>query len=418
MSRATPKRKRPPRPRDPDDDVLALMRYLNLADPEWLRAQIGAAFKVAALPARRERRAAALRDPRWRSPAKVELLTILAEEELGRPATSAALAALAAAAAARVWPSALTSGDDLRPRALLMLARACRHCGHYREAERALGAAARRWHDPDDAVERGLFLAELGKLRWEQGRLEEAAALFDHTPKVIGERRHGSFLHGAVQLLGAHVYLELRQVERAAERLALCDLDSGRFPSLARRALLASELCLALASGRAGAGGSSGSLPPPLPPVPERGEALWQDWMLGRIAAAGGRLEAAQRTLEAVRRDLLGAGSLREAASVALDLAEVRAKSGRPPGFAELGEELARSFPRVSAAVVAGFRALAEEALGAGELRRRTVVLLRRLASLPRRTRSRPDLICHLARLVDLASIAPESRKPPRFYVN
>jgi tetratricopeptide (TPR) repeat protein len=417
VSRATPKREGPRRPRDPDDDPLALMLYLNLADAEWMRAW-RAARGLPGPPARRERRAAALRDARWQYPAKVEMLTRLAEKELDSPVTAAALATLAAAAAARVWTSARASRGDLRPRALLMLARAYRHGGRYREAERALGAAARRWHEPDDAVERGLFLAELGKLRWEQGRLEEAAALFDHTLEVIGERRRGSFLHGALELLGAHVYLELHQVERAAEMLALCDLDSGRFPSLARRALLASELCIALATGRAGAGGPSGSLPPPLPPVPERGEALWQDWMHGRIAAAGGRLEAAQRSLEAVRRGLLKAGSLREAASAALDLAEARAKAGRPPGFAELGDDLAQSFPRVSSAVVAGFRALAEEALRGDELRRRTVVLRRTLTALPPRRRSRPDLICHLARLVDLAGIDPARHKAPRSYVH
>jgi hypothetical protein len=70
--------------------------------------------------------------------------------------------------------------------------------------------------------------------------------------RVIGERRRGSFLRGAAHLIAGHLYLELGQVGRAAEMLALFDVDPGRFPSLARQALQASQLCLALASGRAG----------------------------------------------------------------------------------------------------------------------------------------------------------------------
>jgi tetratricopeptide (TPR) repeat protein len=430
--------------RDPDADLLTLIRYLSLTDREWVRTGTGAVAELLQLPTRGERRAAALRDPRWLSHAKVELLLILAEEELGTPGSSLELAALGAALAARVSPSPLTSMDDQRPRALLVLARACRHCGKHRLAEQALGAAARRSHDPEDLVERALYLAELGKLRSEQGRLEEAAGLFEQTLRVLGPRRRGSYLRGAARLLGGHVYLELQQVHRGLEMLELVDLDPDCYPFLARRAQLTLELCQALAArhagGRRGGGsrsavkgrraalaarraGASGHPGGPLPPPPPRsaaapGELLWQHWMRGRIAAASGDLEVAHRALDAVRRSLLDSGSLREAASASLDLAAARAAAGDAPGFGQLGDDLARSFPRAFAAVVAGFRALQEEALGIQELHRRTVVLRRRLAALPCGWHSRPDLVCHLARLVDLSRLAPARGDRPAELVN
>jgi tetratricopeptide (TPR) repeat protein len=406
---------------DPDADLLTLIRYVDLVDLEWIRVGTSAATELLRLPTRRERRAAALRDPSWQSHARVELLLILAEEELATPATSFELAALAATLAARLSASPLTSMDDLRPRALLMLARACRHCGCYRLADRALAAAARRSHDPEDLVERALHLAELAKLRWEQGRLEEAAGLIEHTLRMLGARRRGSYLRGAAHLIAGHVYVELQQVERALELLGLVDLDPDRYPALARRRQLTTALCQTLAeAGDAGAGGRAGGpLPsPPRPSVCGLGEFVWQEWMLGRIAAARGDLEDAQAGLDIVRRTLLRVGSLREAASAALDLAAARAEAGEAPGFGQLGDDLAAAFPRRSAAMVASFRALAEEALSAQELHRRTVVLRRRLAALPPGRLSRPDLCCHLARLVDLSRIAPPQGHRPVPLVN
>jgi hypothetical protein len=175
-----------------------------------------------------------------------------------------------------------------------------------------------------------------------------------------------------------------------------------------------------VAAGRPGAGGHPrGRLPsPPRLSASTLGELVWQEWMLARIAAARGELEAAQPALDTVRRALLKVGSLREAASASLDLAATCAEAGDAPGFGQLGDNLAPSFPRGSATVAAGFRALQEGALRAQELHRRTVVLRRRLAALPRGRSSRPDLVCHLARLVDLARIAPARGDRPAMLVN
>jgi hypothetical protein len=131
-----------------DDDLLAMIRYLRLGDQRWVRARTLAAVKLLRLPGRGERRRAVLHDARWRSHSDAKLLLILAEEELATPARSAELALLAAAVAARVSPSPLTAMDDLRGTALLALARAFRHGSRYRQADRALAAAALRGYDP------------------------------------------------------------------------------------------------------------------------------------------------------------------------------------------------------------------------------------------------------------------------------
>lgn len=380
------------------EGLLTLVRYVDLDDPEWVARQTAAAGELLELPDRHERRAVVRRQ--WRSHAQAELLAALASGQLDRPERASELARLACTAAAAVSPSALTAADDLRARSLLVLARTYRHLGRYQEAERALAGAARRFHDPEQPGEVGFYLAEAGKLRWEEGRLDEAAACFAQALAVVGERRRGSFLRGALHLLAGHLCLDMRQFDRASELLGRFDLDPGGFPELWRRARLAMELCFA--AGARGselpAGGGSGPAPGMLDP-----EGIWQDWMCGRIAAAASHLTVAQRELDVVRRRLLVVGSLREAAAASLDLAMARRAARRPAGFARLGRDLGAAFPAVSAAVVAAFGACGKWAIGTAELERRAAVMRRRLAAMPRRRRGRADHIPHLVRLVDRA---------------
>lgn len=389
-----------------DAGLLTLIRYVDLDDPEWVARQTAAAGELLELPDRHVRRMVARRQ--WRSHAQAELLAGLATGQLDRSERASELARLACTAAAAVSPSALTAADDLRSRSLLVLARTLRHLGMHQDAERALAGAARRFHDPEQPGEVGFYLAEVGKLRWEEGRLDEAAACFAQALTVVGERRRGSVLRGGLHLLAGHLCLDLGQFDRAGELLAGFDLDADRFPVLWRRARLATELCFAAGGRRSELpmGNGSDAAPGMLDP-----EGVWQDWMCGRIAAAASHLTVAQRALDAVRRRLLAVGSLREAAAASLDLAMARRAARRPAGFGRLGRDLAVAFPAVSAAVVAAFGACGDGAIGTAELDRRAAVMRRRLAAMPRRRRGRADHIPHLARLVDRAGAGAAGRR-------
>jgi tetratricopeptide (TPR) repeat protein len=75
------------------------------------------------------------------------------------------------------------------------------------------------------------------------------------------------------------------------------------------------------------------------------GESLEWTWREGQAAAAAGRLAAAERRLDHVRRQLLDAGSPAEAARATLDQAQVRIDAGRARTVEQLTAALAAACP-------------------------------------------------------------------------
>src|SRR5207302_7197661 len=75
------------------------------------------------------------------------------------------------------------------------------------------------------------------------------------------------------------------------------------------------------------------------------GESVEREWREAKVAAAAGRLAAAAARLNGVRRQLLAAGSLAEAARATFDQVQLRLDVGRADEVAELAADLAGAFP-------------------------------------------------------------------------
>ncbi|HEY6324613.1 MAG TPA: hypothetical protein VJA16_23965, partial [Thermoanaerobaculia bacterium] len=155
----------------------------------------------------------------------------------------------------------------------------------YQMALPFLGAA------PPISGGRAMLLAGVARLRWTQGRLDEARALFAHAAALFGEalERHGQ---AACRALGGFLWAELAD--------ARIDLDLA--PALAVRVLLLHAWCH-LGTGRMEQGRDSLRAARELyDRAPSAGEDTFRAWWEARIASLEGQPDRAQEQLDAVRR--------------------------------------------------------------------------------------------------------------------
>ncbi|HZF13896.1 MAG TPA: hypothetical protein VFE33_34315 [Thermoanaerobaculia bacterium] len=288
-----------------------------------------------------EERRRALKDPRFRNPALVELLLETSGAVQRRePGESEELAGLAAALAARTEPTP----DDLAAifaRSLGLAANARRLRGEHRAAEVALEQAVPFLAQ---AADWGAFCRGLGLLRWEQGRLHPAAALFDHAAALFQKEKLAPEQGDCLALLG----LLLTEAAAYASALpilgaALAVLETRRRPWLAVRARLALALTLA-ETGQAKVARQT------------RAEA-WRDyrwldreddllplqWLGGQIAARLREREAGA-LLDAVGQESQRQGRLAETALMALDWSRTLPKPRRAGELAVRTAEMAEAF--------------------------------------------------------------------------
>lgn len=291
-------------------------------------------------------------DPPLEDPQAAVRLLALADEALDQPLRAEQLGAAAFAI--------VSSHDfDLLGRNMALLLRALWVILRSRRVQRRLAEAEETVHQatpflgalPGVTEDRALLLGGVAQLRWSERRLDEAAALFSQAGRVCGEFG-ASQGQAAYRAQAGFVLVEIDDPRRARDELTLAHahIDARLAPALAARIALILAWCC-LATGRAEAAAERLSAARALyQQASSAGEGLLRRWWEARIAAFDGRTAEADADLDAVRRDLLAAGSVPEAARCTLDLLTLRIEAERLESLSQLGPDLLDAFAcRVSA---------------------------------------------------------------------
>ena len=255
---------------------------------------------------------------------------------------------------------------------------------------------------------RATLLAGLARLRWTQGRLDEAAALSAHAASIFGEarERHGQ---AACRALGGLLFAERLDPSWARAELVLAQVELELAPALAARV----ALLLAwshFGTGRMEQGRESLRAARELyDRAPGAGEETFRAWWEAHIASLDGQPDRAEEQLDAVRRRLLAEGSFVEAARASLDLLALRVEAGRLDALSELTADLLDTFhcQRWALPPMAAIHWLANQAAQRSVHFRLAVAPVRHYISTLRRSpRDRPDLVADVRDLADHLLVA------------
>lgn len=211
-------------------------------------------------------------------------------------------------------------------------------------AEDAFGNAGSFLASPFESSDRGRYCRALALLRWEKGRLEEAAALLRHGAEsfvMLGLVEEEAV---CLALLGL-LFIEQGDPSRALGPLQRSRMvtDPARLPWLALRSGLALAFCLADLGQARRAGKVLEESLQLRELVKNPRELLASSWMEARIGARLGTPEA-REMLEALRRKLAAENLFPESVLASLDLALLLARLDQPAGIARLIEEIETAF--------------------------------------------------------------------------
>jgi tetratricopeptide (TPR) repeat protein len=193
--------------------------------------------------------------------------------------------------------------------------------------------------------ERGWFCRALALLRWDQGRMEEALALFQQAEQRFAEVQDFPEVAVCRALLGL-LHLDEERISRAASCFAQAsqDLPESPRPWLAAQVWLGLSLCWAAGGRLVKARSARQRAWSFYSKVTDERALRGLCWMEGRAAHLLGEKEEAEALLGEVRRTMIGERHLPEAALATLDLALVWLDLGRGAEVAGLVEELAATF--------------------------------------------------------------------------
>ncbi len=211
-------------------------------------------------------------------------------------------------------------------------------------AEQAFDKAALFLACPFESSDRGRFCRALAVLRWEQGRLEEAAALLRHGAESFA-------MLGLVEEEGICLaLLGLLYCEQGDTGTALSPLQRARLvidPARLGWLALRSGLALAFSWADLGQGGRARRTSQESLRLRELvkhpAELLVSFWMEARVGTRLGTPEA-RELLESVRRKLAAADLFPETALSSFDLALLLARSKESAGIDRLVEEVETTF--------------------------------------------------------------------------
>jgi len=378
----------------------SLMRHL--AEIEAARV---VADRLLALP-RAERKAAIDADSEGYGQPMLGLVLVASARSLvGDPAGAQEQAELSLEILSREPEASRRESLALRLEALGILIVAHVELDELEEAEasyrQALPLLRRR---APSAAPRGSVLAACARLRWAQGRLDEAVALFGHAAAsyVSALEPQGE---AVCRLQAGVLLLELEDLRRARSELALAwgRLDSKRAPGLAARAALQLAFCCAVLGRSREASNFLEEARRLYPRAPDRGEEAFRTWWEGRIAGQRGQRREADAQLDSVRRLLLAEGSLVEAASSTLELLVFRVESSRFDELEGLGRDLGAAFGGSPEAERCGERiaALAGKGVSGSPGLEPAVAATRELFAGLRPGGARRNLIADLRRMAD-----------------
>jgi len=227
-------------------------------------------------------------------------------------------------------------------RALCLGSHAGRLLGEPRKAEGLLVRAAIFTGDP---AARGFYCRALGLLRWDQGRTEEAAALFHQASRRYRELEDAREEAICAALLGLLSSEEGEWTQAAAALLlSRSGLDARHHPLLAAQAHLALARCHALMGRKDEAQALRQTVWTLYPCVPVEEAMASLLWRESQVAEALGDLDDAGTLLDSVRRRYIDKGYLPEATLTTLQLSWIRARQGRREETFELSAKLTEAF--------------------------------------------------------------------------
>jgi hypothetical protein len=335
-----------------------------------------------------EQRMKALHKARFRKPAFVELLLEKSREaQLVNPEQAEALALMAASVTVQLHKpnedGALIAVFMARAHCLTGNAR--RLLGSEADAEIAFGNTAYFLARSSISCDRAFYCRALAVLRWEQGRVDEAAALLSHAAGIFEE--NGALgEEGTCLALAGLLYTEEGDAGRALGplRKARLEMSAPCRPWLSVRSRLA--LALALADlGHLGRARWMRQEAWQLYSLPSAAEEQFRaHWLEGRICIRLGAWQEAFDLLDGVRARFTADRLLPEATLATLDLALLLAQSKRTPEIGALIEDFAATFGEEDGSDIAlrGLRSFPRD-LGAG---RNPVEIAAGIASYLRRT--------------------------------
>ncbi|HEX5715107.1 MAG TPA: hypothetical protein VF179_03040 [Thermoanaerobaculia bacterium] len=288
---------------------------------------------------------------RWERFRSLELAELLLEEgerdQDALPARSRELAWTAQLVAEQPYPApAMARAHGILVRSRCLQGTALRLLGERAAAEAQFQIAVHYLTGPPTAAERAWYCAQLASLRESQGRFDEAAALLSRAVWIHRSARRFEEQGACLCRLAFLCFHEGRM--EAASRVfsqARGLLSFERSPGLAARCSLGFAVCLAVLGetdqalflrkeGLALADRTT-----------DGRDLLDVEWLEGRLAAALGEHERAERHLGVVRRHLVQQGRLIDAALCSLDIARVFLGTGQEERIGELIAELQAGFP-------------------------------------------------------------------------
>lgn len=261
----------------------------------------------------------AMKDPRFHRADLVDLLLSCGETMLNRdPGRTVELARLAQRVAIAAEPGKAGSRARLI-RGYCLEANGRRLTGEFDSAERALDDAS--LFLPGGSPERGPYCRALGLLRWEQGKVDEAAALLRHAARAYGEAGNRPEQGSCMVLLGL-LYVEMGEVEKAPGPLVRGLMWAGAAapPALKVNAMLSFCFCLAVMERKHDARRFLESAWLQYPHLEHPADKIAAEWLEGKVASHLGAWEEAERLLSSARRTLLTGHRPAEAALATLDL--------------------------------------------------------------------------------------------------
>lgn len=310
------------------------------AEPRQLLQEI-----LSVLPSRRQ---TAARWERFRSLELAELL--LGESERDQdaaPERSRELAWTAQLVAEQTYPAAVTSQvHSLLARSRCLQGNAFRLLGERLLAEVHFQAAVHYLTGPPISVERAFYCERLASLREAQGRFDEAAALLWRAVGIYrAARRFES--QGACLCRVAFLSFHDGQLEAASRLFSQARglLSFERSPGLVARCDLGFAVCLVLLGETDQALYLKKEALRLSEEASDGRDLLEIEWLAGRLAAALGEHEQAEKRLGLVRRHLVQQGRLTDAALCSLDMARVFVQMDQRDRIGELIAELQAGFP-------------------------------------------------------------------------
>jgi tetratricopeptide (TPR) repeat protein len=292
-----------------------------------------------------ETRRRRLREARFHEPLLFDLLLAAGHEALPcDPRGAAEILDLATGLATLLDEKEGTAsqiGCEEYSRAFCLTGAAWRLLGDFGQAEAAFEHAG---HLPVSPAGRGFFCQSYGVLRWDQGRSEEAAALFHQAQRRYSEGQDVREEAVCLALLGM-LHVDDGEPGHAAGLLreALQGLDPDGRPWLAAQCCLGLGFCHAFA-GEADRARSAREEARRLYGGLWEEEELRSSWLEGRVAALAGDAEEAVELLDSVRRRLIGRRRLPEATLATIDLGMAWSGNGEGARVREPIEELKAAF--------------------------------------------------------------------------